>query len=208
MNPVPGSSLVRSYVPREILVSSELGNPGYDGGVIEADYAIDGGNTGYTGELRPGTIMGRITASKRWVPCKRTKVNASGATAASFAVDDARAFKAGDTISVASDDVTILSINYSTNTITLTGSITFADNDDVVARGTLAGAEIPRGILHEHVDLYDHDTRANVDRQVGRIITSNAKVNTAMVLGDLTNCRAATGQMLGQIQFYTNGVQV
>lgn len=208
-NPLPGSRTLRSYTPRDIYYTKEL-KPGMDGGRIDATYAIDGSNTGYTDELRPGWLMARITATSQWVPCKRTQVNDTGATAASFIVDNAAAFMAGDTITVGGDTgLTISSVNYTTNTITLTGSITFADNDIVIASGALAGAETARGILDEFVQLYDPDQRTNVDRYVGRIITSNAKINTTMVLGDLSACRASgVTNYLSFLQFYTNGVQV
>jgi len=208
-NPVSGSRTIRSYTPRDIYYTKEL-KPGMDGGRIDSTYAIDGGNTGFTDELRPGTLMGRITANGQWVACKRTQVNAAGATAASFAVDDARAFMAGDTITVGGDTgLTILSINYGTNTITLTGSITFADNDAVFASGALAGSETARGVLDEFVQLYDPNTKALRDLYVGRIITSNAKIRTDMILGDLAACRASgVTNFLNHLQFYTNGVQV
>jgi len=207
-NPIPGSRTLRSYTPRDIYYTKEL-KPGMDGGRIDATYAIDGSNT-YTDEIREGTLMARITATSQWVPCKRTQVNDTGATAASFIVDNAAFFAAGDTITVGGDTgLTIDSVNYTTNTITLTGSITFADNDIVIASGALAGAETARGVLDEFVQLYDNNQRTTVDRYVGRILTSNAKLNTTMILGDLSACRASgVTNYLSQLQFYTNGVQV
>lgn len=212
MNPLPGSSEIRSYTPRSIYESMELGNPGMDGGTIDATYAIDGDNTGYTGELRAGTIMARLTTSLLWVPCKRTRLNGAVSSSESIVVDDARAFKVGDEITVGSETGLIIeSIDYANNAITLTvGTVDGADNAIVIGSGSaLAGSEIARGILDEFVDLYDPNTRANVDRQVGRIVTSNAKIKTTMVLGDLDSCRASgVTNFLSQLQFYTNGVQV
>jgi hypothetical protein len=210
VNPLPGSSAVRSYTPRNIYASMELGNPGFDRGTIDATYAIDGGNTGYTQELRPGTIMARLTTSLLWVPCKRTRVNGAVSSSEALVVDDARAFKVGDEVTVGSTTGLIIeAINYSTNQITFTVDTVDAANDAIVigSGSALAGSELARGILDEFVDLYDPHTRANVDRQVGRIVTSNAKILTTMVLGDLTSVLAAT-DMLNHIQFYTNGVQV
>jgi hypothetical protein len=190
----------------------ELGNPSMDGGTIDANYAIDGDNTGYTGELRAGTIMARLTTSLLWVPCKRTRVNGAVSSSEALVVDDARAFKVGDEVTVGSTSGLIIeAINYSTNQITFTvDTVDAADNAIVIGSGSaLAGSEIARGILDEFVDLYDHNTRANVDRQVGRIVTGNAKIKTTMVLGDLDSCRASgVTNYLSHISFYTNGVQV
>lgn len=212
MNPLPQSAEVDSYSPRNIYESMELGNPGMDGGTVDATYALDGDYTGHTERLRAGTIMARLTTSKLWVPCKRTRVNGAISDCASLVVDDARAFKVGDTITVgAVTGLTITAIDYPNNIIT-TGDtgLDAADNAIVIGSGAaLLGSEIARGILDEFCDLYDHNTRANVDRQVGRIVTSNAKIKTSMVLGDLDSCRASgVTNFLGSLQFYTNGVQV
>jgi len=189
----------------------ELGNPGFDRGVVDATYAIDGKNGNYTGELRQGTLMAQITTSKLWVPCKRTRVNGAVSSSESIVVDDARAFKVGDTITIgATSGLTITAVDYDNDEITVdSDAVDAADNAVVIASGALAGAETCRGVLDEHVDLYDVNTRANVDRAAGRIVTSNAKINTAALLGDLDSCRASgVTNYLSHLQFYTNGVQV
>lgn len=151
---------------------------------IDATYAYDGSNTGYERTLRPGTLMARITATKLWVPCKRTQTNA-GATSAAVTVDNAAFFKAGDKISVGADtNLTVSSVNYGTNTITLSGSITYADNEAVIGSETvLAGSEICRGVLDEEVDLYDERTRDYVDKASGRLLVEGQVVKTQL-LGD------------------------
>lgn len=103
MQPLPGMSSGRTVTPRQILADVQS-QPHYipGGGMIDATYAYDGGNTDYVYELREGTIMARITASRQWCPCKRTKANGVGNGATSLIVDDARAFKAAETISITS----------------------------------------------------------------------------------------------------------
>jgi len=151
---------------------------------IDATYAYDGTNTGYERTLRPGTLMARITASKLWVPCKRTQTNA-GATSASVTVDNASFFRAGDKISVGSDtNLTVSSVDYGTNTIVLSGSITYADNEAVIgSESALAGSEIARGVLDEEVDLYDEATRDYVDKASGRLLVEGQVVKSQL-LGD------------------------
>ncbi len=157
---------------------------------IDATYAYDGSNTGYERTLRPGTIMARITATKLWVPCKRTQTNA-GATSAEVTVDNAAFFKAGDKISVGADtNLTISSVDYGTNTITLSGSITYADNEAVVgSEAVLAGSEIARGVLDEEVDLYDDATRDYLDKASGRLLVEGHVVKSQL-LGDYDACTA------------------
>lgn len=193
MKPAIGSQSVRTVTERNIFW--QTGGERYLDGpiVIDATYAYDGSNTGYETELRVGTLLGQCTTSKLWVPLKRTAVNDSGATANNFVVDNAALFKAGDTITVGTDDVTIDSINYSTNTITLTSSITFADNDAVVGRGSLAGAETARAVLGETVDLLDPVTHTARDVYAAALFKGYL-LQSAMI-GDLTNALAATNYL-------------
>jgi len=97
-NPLPGSRTGRSVTPRQILKSMQ----GLEqiSGVIDATYAYDGANTNYEDELRSGLVMARITASKLWVPCKRSAASAAGTASTSLAVTDARTFKAGETVQI------------------------------------------------------------------------------------------------------------
>lgn len=365
MQPLPGMRSGRTVTPRQIYADS----PGLErvhlvpgGGQIDATYAYDGGNTSYETELREGTIMARITASRQWVPCKRSKT-AAAATSTSLVVTDARAFKAGETISIVgdtdllrvmddnsaasngtsvwfhhdelgdnpighlestnagnadssvallsgdlieieddngastggtriyfdedatdpdsrflanfsdgkdhfvetsggrlvrikhhatassvgvslyfddngatasqrllfvsptdtngyvrTDDVvglqspatlasgnTVSAINYGTNTLTVT-SATWGVGDQVFADG-IAGAEIPRAILGETVDLYDTLNRSNVDRYAGKLI-DQGNLLYDNILGDIAACLAYSGHKLGKINFYDDGVMV
>lgn len=367
MQPTPGMRSGRTVTPRQIFADS----PGQErvhylpgGGYIDATYAYDGGNTGYERELREGTIMARITASRQWCPCKRTKANGVGNGATALTVDDARAFKATETISIKStqdvlrvadsdaaasetavyvhvdelgeggdfchlesvnannadsyvstvggarvriedddsassggvalyfdedatnpderflaamstardafirttdgrairvkysaspssagvqvyfddngatetlrlmfvsptnvngqlltdDQVgeneslvtlsssnTVSAIDYSTNVLTITAA-TWPDDAQVYADG-IAGAEIPRAILGEVVDLYDDLTRTNIDKYAGKLIDQGNLLYDNM-LGDLAACLASSDSKLGVINFYDDGVMV
>jgi hypothetical protein len=74
-------------------------------GVIDATNSYDGGNTDYERELRVGQVMARITSSKKWVPCKRSQTNGAGDAATALIVDDVRAFKAGETLTIGGNQV-------------------------------------------------------------------------------------------------------
>lgn len=168
-------------------------------GTIDSGNAYDGANTGYVTELRAGTPLAVITATKKFVPCKRTTVTpAGGATSADVPVVDARAFKVGDVITVGGDtSKTITAINYSTNTITVSGgSFTFA-NDEAVFATTPAGSATCRGILNEHVVLRDEDG-TDRDKQVSQIVVGGG-VRSGQILGDLAAIRADTSAQLSQI---------
>lgn len=166
----------------------------YGRGVIDATYAYDGKNTSYEQEIRPGTPMGRITASGLWRPCPRTLVNMTGATTTALVVDDARAFKAGDVISVGSDTgITVTAIDYATNTLTI-ASTTVADNEAVVVAD---GSQTCRGFLNENINLKDPDGVAR-DKSFGQMIIFGL-LDPNQILGDLAAIRAATGQYLDGI---------
>lgn len=205
---IPGQRTGRTHTNRTALFSSVGLRYGQGAMVVDATYAKDGGNTGYTQELRAGTIMAQITTSGLWVPCKRTAISAAGvslsqsAPSALIAVDDARAFLAGDEITVnATSGKIISSVNYETNVITLTVAMDtdLADGDPVFASGSaLAGAEIARGILDEHINLVDEDGTAR-DKSFAKLIVAGM-CRKDMILGDIAAVLAATDQ-LGFIQW-------
>ena len=74
-------------------------------GTIDSTNAYDGSNTSYEQELRAGMPMARVTATKKWLPCKRTLTNGSGDAATALIVDDVRAFKAGETVTIGGNQV-------------------------------------------------------------------------------------------------------
>lgn len=97
-NPLPGSRTGRSVSPRQILASSS--GVDYVSGVLDSANAYDGANTNYEDELRSGLILARVTSTKKWLPCKRSKATGNGTASTSLAVTDARAFKAGETLTI------------------------------------------------------------------------------------------------------------
>lgn len=161
-------------------------------GVIDATYAYDGSND-YPYELREGCLMAKITASGKWVPVKRTNVTADGgATATAIPVVNAAFFKVGDTITVGGDSgKTITAVNYSTNTITVSGSaFTFANDEAVIASGDLAGAQTAIAVLDEHVNLRDSEMDDEYDSTTGHLVIAGY-VDDDMLLGDLDAVVAA-----------------
>lgn len=209
MGYVPGSASIREYVERNIYAGLDGATPGFlpGGGVIDANYAVDGKNGAYIYELRSGTPLAQITASGKWVPCKRTRVNGAVSDSDTIVVDDSRAFKAGDTITVGNTTgIEILEVDYETDEIvTDVSDLDASDNAIVIASGALAGAETARCILDEYIDLYDQDARAPIDRTFGRGVVS-AKLLSEAILGDLASIRAATNY-LNFIQFFADGIQ-
>lgn len=174
----------RTVTFRDVLVSPNLAL--FVSGMIDADEAYDGGNTGYERELRPGTMMAQITASKLWVPCRRTTTTTTG-TVTSLVVVDARHFKAGDTITIGADTgVAVSAVNYSTNTLTI-ASTTVASGEAVYVAD---GSQTARCILNEHINLYTPD-RVLVNRSFGKGIVFGM-VRSGDILGDKTAILAAT----------------
>jgi len=96
---MPGYSDLGSWQPREIvwIPGREVYAPGL---IIDATNSYDGGNTGYVRELRPGWLLAQITATKKFVPVKRTLTNGAGAAATALIVDNAAAFRATETITI------------------------------------------------------------------------------------------------------------
>lgn len=185
----PGTDTGQTVTNRNCLASFDGAR--YGRGVIDATYAYDGANTGYERQIRPGTPMGRITASKLWRPCPRTTTTSNGAVTA-LVVVDARAFKVGDVISVGSDTgITVTDINYSTNTLTIT-STTVATGEAVVVED---GSQTCRGILNEHIDLWDEVAQGYVDKEFSELVIGGY-VDEDQILGDIAAIRAASGQYL------------
>jgi hypothetical protein len=197
---LPGQRDSISTSPRNI-IASYTPPPGYivGGVVIDATFSYDGSQaSGDEQKLRAGIPMAKITGSGLWAPCKRTRVNMTGATATEIVLDDARFFQVGDTVQIGSDtDLEITAIDYATNTITI-ASTTVADNDDVfVDHADQAGLEICRGFLNEYVNLVDEDHVAR-DKQASKVVNRGLLAN-AMILGDLDAIRNETGHYIDGI---------
>lgn len=193
-----GFESFRKATPRDPMFSHEGERILPAGITINSTLAIDGKNTGRTFEIRAGSLMGRITATGLYVGCKRTKVNdSSTGTQTEVTVDDAIFFKAGDVISIGSDTGLVIdSVNYLTDTITLTAGVTFADDEDVVAED---GSQTCLGILKDTVELLDSDRTGSANKESGLYVGGLAK--ESLILGDLVNILLDTNAKLEDFQF-------
>lgn len=202
----PGQRVIDAgTTPRQILMTThdamELPGPIW----IDGTYSLDGANTGRVDELRAGCVMAQITASRKWVPCKRTRVTNSG-TLTALVVDNASFFKVGETISVGADTgLVITAIDYATNTITIPSTAVVAGEAVVVTAFadsvSAAGAEIPRGILANSLRLLSSVPRDTTQRDQEGVILFKGYVNSSMILGDYAAARSATTNYLGSIQW-------
>lgn len=176
--------------PRQILMAThnviELPGPI----TIDGTNSQDGANTGRVDELRAGWLMAQITATKKWVPCKRSQANGAGSSATALIVDNAGAFIAGETLQIGSTTGVISSVNYSTNTITLTASKSWSDNDVVYTitlkdgTTTAAGAEIARAILANTVRLLSGVPFETTQLDKEGVLFGAGYFDSTMILGD------------------------
>lgn len=98
---IPGGRDGRTTSMRDVLAGSE--GVEYGRGWFNPTYCYDGGNTDYERQLRQGIVLGRATASGKWMPCKRSLVNAASpfvGPKTALIVDDARHFQVNDTITI------------------------------------------------------------------------------------------------------------
>src|SRR5690606_22108319 len=123
-------------------------------------------------------------------PVKRTRANGSqgGGGGTELTVDNAAFFKAGDAIKFGSTDATILSVDYTTNKITLTASKTWSDNDPVI--GAADGSEKAVAVLDEFVNLIDPETGVPRNMQFGKGCIKGY-IKTSMIVGDIDSVRAS-----------------
>ena len=192
---VPGQRSGITVSPRDVLLSYQAVRFGH--GVIDAANACDGANTNHEDELRAGMILGQITSSKLWVPCKRTVASGAGSSTTTLVVRDARAFKSGDSIKVGSASAqAIVAVNYGSNTITLTTGISWSDGDAVIAQD---GSQTARAILNEFVKLKDEDG-VNRNKSFGQAVIAGL-VDPNVLLGDAVAVRADTGNKLAFVQY-------
>lgn len=192
MSRTPGTDTGQTLTNRNCLKSTK--NLICGSGVIDATYAYDGGNTGYERQIRPGTPMGRITASGLWRPCPRTTTTTTGTVTAAVVVD-ARAFKVGDVISIGSDTgITISAIDYTTNTLTI-ASTTIASGEAVVVAD---GSQTCRGFLNEFINLWDDVAQDYVDKTFSEMVIAGY-LDEDQILGDIAAIRAATSQYISGI---------
>ena len=200
---VPGQRKGITTTPRVIVKSDK--NLIFERGVIDATYAIDGGNTGKTDELRAGCLMAKLTTSGKWVPAKFTRVkggtsgSGSGAGDTALTVEDARFFKADDPVSVetaaGTANHTVSSVDYVNNVITMTTAVDNPNEGGLVqGRGALAGSGTVRAILNNFVKLLGipvHEDAVWRDMTIDQLLISGY-VDASQILGDLAGVRAST----------------
>lgn len=220
MSYLGGTRAGRTITPRNVLKASDgaFYLPGplvVDAGTSTYRRSIDGGNTGYTNELRTGCIMAQVTASKKWVPFKASTVAAGGSGSGSGAgstvvpVTDARFFVVGETVSIQPAETgksparvtrVISSVDYDNDLITVAGSAlqyttgslvyvtTFSDGST-----SAAGCEIPRAILAQGVwttnlnDVIDAAAGTLYDKPI--MLLRAGYIDTDYVLGDYAAAR-------------------
>ena len=149
---------------------------------IDGSEAYDGANTSYERYIRGGWLLGKITSTGIFVPMRRTKTNGAGSATATLIVDNAAAFKAGDTVVVGgATSTTISSIVYSTNTITLAATKTWGDNEPVVVDD---GSDHAVAVLaDDEVSVWNMEKTAQVDPSAQAIFAG--PVRKSLILGDL-----------------------
>lgn len=185
---------VQTLVQTTCPLASMAGAVQLPGGVvIDATNAYDGSNTSFETLIRAGWILAQNTSTKKYVPCKRTQANGAGSSATALIVDNAAAFKAGDALQIGATTGTISSIVYSTNTITLTATKSWSDNDVVYCSSN--GTGTATCVLGEDVDLYQTDTRTNADSTAGTVYVQGL-LKSDRVLGDLAAIRAVSGNLI------------
>lgn len=174
------------------------------GGTIDETYCKDAG-AGKSYRIREGTLFARLTTGGALVPCRCTKLSATSSSGTNtITVTSAHGFMAGDTIKLAgSVNVTISSIDYDTNVITLTANLGAdrAVGDAVIGRGSLAGSEIAIGILVEDIDLWNAIKETRMDIMSNNNIAIVGHIDMNYVLGDLATARAYSGNKLTHLVF-------
>lgn len=179
---LPGVTTGRTVTPRRVLQQAGRTHLLRQVAVtLDGTNSYDGGNTSYEKYIRGGALLARSSSSGLWAPLKRTKANGLGSSATALTVDNAVFFRAGDSVIVGNNAAqAIVSINYSTNVITLTSAITWKDNEPV----TVAAFATARAILlDDEVSLWNADKSANVNKTAQAVILGY--VDQDKVLGDL-----------------------
>ena len=178
----PGVEVGRTVTPREVLQHAARGLAVQYPVTIDGSEAYDGSNTSYERYIRGGWLLGKITSTGLFVPLRRTKTNGAGSAATELIVDNAAAFKAGDSIVIgANEAVTVSSIVYSTHTITIGSAKTWGDNEPVYVND---GSGTARAILlDDEVNCWNIEKTAQVDPSAQGLVAGF--VRKSMILGDL-----------------------
>lgn len=197
MNELPGQRTTDAgTTPRAILMNTEGAIPLAGPNVLDSVNAYDGGNTNRVDEIRAGWLMAQHTATTKWSPCKRTRANGAGVATATLVVSNAAAFQVGEKLQVGSNANCVIStINYLTNTITLSATKSWSDLD-VVYTTTLkdgttsaAGYEIPKAINKQGVRMLSGVPFESTYVDKACPLWAGGYFNSSMILGDLTAAR-------------------
>ena len=175
-----GVQVGRTVTPRKILLDTDF-HAIIDGILDSAAY--DGGQaSGYESYIRGGWILGFNSTTKRWTLCKQSTTSTTGSVT-SAVVANSYPFKVGDVITIGGDtDITLTGVNYSTHTLTWSGSKTIASGEAVIAQD---GSQIARGILlNDEIELYDYEKRTLVNKPI-KILARGSVFNSSL-LGDVS----------------------
>lgn len=184
-NSVPGVRADRTFGAREIKLT-DRGLEYLPGGkVINGTLSRDTGNTGDLVTLRPGVVMGRITATGKYMPSilgvtgvlhDTSVVTTTMTLPAATVTEIVRNIGASGTFKIigpptAAGTVATETVTYSAAASGTTMTIT-ATSADFASGSIIAptnGAETPKGILDEWVRVTDIDGNA-VDCQMARLL--------------------------------------
>lgn len=178
---LPGYAEDRLVTPREIQAQAGKDRAISFPVTIDKDASYDGARgTGYEKYIRGGAFL--AYSSGLWAPCKRTKANGSGSSSTALTVDNATHFKAGDSVIIGYQAAqSIVSIDYSTNVITLTSSVSWNDNDPVY----VAAWSTARVLLIDDEVVLWNDFKTGYANKTAQAMASGF-VKTSQLLGDVT----------------------
>lgn len=162
------------------------------GGITIDATKVNADSTGNK-RLKAGMPLGKITASGKYSPVKKTTLAAAAAsTNTTITVTNAAYFQIGDQININGTNATISSINYATNVITLSAAIGAAKaiGDSVKATDGSGDAVV---MLGEDVLFTDYNSTTGVSHRdqvvsafdMARVITARLPFINDLVKADL-----------------------
>lgn len=189
---VHNSGTVQSVNASAQVLSDLKGAFAVPGGVqLDSANCYDGANTGFEYLIRAGWLLAKNTTSGKYCTVKRTQANGAGSATATLIVDNAAAFKAADAITIGGTAAVISSVDYTTNTITLTATKTWSDNAVVI----VSGMESAVAVLGEDVQLYDSKLLTATDATAGTVYRA-ALLNASALKGDVAAVTAISGNLI------------
>lgn len=196
-NSVPGIRSDRTYTPRECKWSQAGATYLPAGRIIDASQSRDPLNTGDIATLRPGTLMGKITATGLYRPAivgvsaaayvdNDTTITVSAAVATEIARLKADAGGGDLSMKFIGPPTAAGTVAATAITVTAVGAttITIADLNLAKVTGSLLtladGSETPLGVLDEHVRVTDIDGN-NIDAQLSRLLIAGQLMESYLV---------------------------